>query len=347
MKKWCEYFSNAGHDISVVTFDLEDMEGVENHHLLQSARLGSGDLGKLRYLSCGGQLRKIVDEIDPDILHVHYASSYGALAALSLNRPYILSVWGSDIFDFPRKSPLHALLMRLSLCRASFLMSTSRAMAEEASSYTSKTFDITPFGVDTDKFNPSLRARTDSKFIVGTIKSLSWQYGIETLLDACAVIRRERGDIPLEVRIAGKGPDEDALKGKARTLGLSDCIVWLGYIGEEDVRREWANMDVALIPSEQESFGVAAVEAQACGIPVIVSDVPGLMEATCPGKSSIVVKRGDFEAIAQAVIGLHDNAVKRSEMGTAGRSFVAATYDLYSCFNHIESAYERFLQRLH
>lgn len=74
----------------------------------------------------------------------------------------------------------------------------------------------------------------------------------------------------------------------AEQLEIADIVTWLGFIPQEEAACEWANMDVAVIPSLQESFGVSAVEAQACQIPVIISNVPGLKEATRPQISSVV-----------------------------------------------------------
>ena len=79
-------------------------------------------------------------------------------------------------------------------------------------------------------------------------------------------------------------------------MEIDSIVKWLGFISQEDAAKEWANMDIGIIPSvsDSESFGVSAVECQACGVPVIISDIPGLEESTCPGKSSLVVPRGDY-----------------------------------------------------
>lgn len=75
------------------------------------------------------------------------------------------------------------------------------------------------------------------------------------------------------------------------------------------------------------------------GVPVIISDVPGLMEATNPGVSSLVVKKRDAQALADAVYTLYTDSEKRKTMGISGREFVREHYSLDECFKHIESIF--------
>jgi glycosyltransferase involved in cell wall biosynthesis len=128
---------------------------------------------------------------------------------------------------------------------------------------------------------------------------------------------------------------------------MKEITSWLGFISQEEVAKEWANMDVAIIPStlDSESFGVSAVEAEACGTPVIISDIPGLMEATQPGKSSIVVKRKDERTLAQAIIKLFNNSKMRVDMGSAGRKFVVSKYALDFCFGNIEEKFYKIAKK--
>lgn len=346
-KKWCNYFTGKNHEVHVVSFIKADIEGAAVHYVSTGARADGGDLGKLKYLSRAGKVREIVSEIAPDIINVHYATSYGTAAALAGLRDYVLSVWGSDIYDFPNRSPMHRALLKFSLKKAKHLFSTSRAMADEAAKYTDKSFEITPFGVDMNMFSPDKRYRADNeKFVVGTIKGLYRIYGIDCLIKAAAIIKNEHPEIPLELRIAGSGPDEKELKELASALGVDGITTWLGFISQEQAAIEWANMDIAAIPSLKESFGVAAVEAQASAVPVIVSDIPGLMEATKPGLSSIVVPREDERALADAIVGLFENPDKRVAMGKSGREYAEKNFEAKACFEKVENLFISYSEKV-
>ena len=339
-QKWCKWFTEHGHDVHVVSFIDAAIDNVVVHFVDSGADPESGDSQKIKYLFKARTVKKIVEDIAPDIVNVHYATSYGTVAALSGLKSYVLSVWGSDIYDFPKKSFLHKAMLKYSLRKANHLFSTSKAMAEEAAKYTTKPFEITPFGVDMDLFNPDKRTRelSDTDFVVGTVKGLSDKYGIRYILEAVAEIKKN-GNMPIKLRIAGKGPQEQEYRQLADELGISDITTWLGFISQEEAAREWANMDVAVIPStlESESFGVSAVEAQACGTAVIISDIPGLMEATYPEKTSMVVKRSDTESLKNAMIVLYKDSKKRNELGINGRKYVAEIYSMDSCFHRIET----------
>ena len=282
IEKWCRYFLARGHEVHVISFTKGEIPGTKIHWIDLGLEGEESDLAKLKYLTQGRRIRKLLKEIDADVVNVHYATSYGAAVALSGYRGYALSVWGADIYDFPKKSVLHRLLLKYSLSRAECLFSTSRAMARETRKYNrKKRIEITPFGVDVELFSPSKRSAVDRHFRIGIVKKLDPKYGIDVLLHAAAIIRSRRPEIGLSLVIAGTGPAEEGYHALAETLGLSDCVTWTGFIPQEEAARVWADSDIAVIPStlDSESFGVAAVEAEACGVPVVISDIPGLMEA--------------------------------------------------------------------
>lgn len=352
--KWSTWFCKHGHQVHIVSFTKGSIDGCMVHFVDSGADVHGGDGQKLKYLLQAPKVHRIVKAIRPDIINVHYATSCGTVAALANLPPYILSVWGSDVYDFPRKSVLHKLMLQFSLRKAALLFSTSVAMAQEASKYTKKKFEITPFGVDCELFSPDKTRKkqydeVDTKngrdFVIGTVKSLSDKYGITTLLHATALLKNEHPEIPVQLRIAGKGPQEKEYKELARKLGIESITHWLGFISQDQAAVEWANMDCAIIPSESESesFGVSAVEAQACGTPVIISDVPGLMEATKPGVTSVVVPRGSAQAIAAAINKLYEEKSDREELGENGRGFIVKQYELNYCFNHVERLFVTFL----
>ncbi len=340
-KKWCKYFISRDHEVHVISFCDEEIDGVQLHHVNTGANANGGDVQKLKYLLKAGVVRRLVQKIAPDVVNVHYATSYGMVAALARLKNYVLSIWGADIYDFPQKTLLHRLLLQFSLHRATHVFSTSKAMAKEARKYTKKPIEITPFGVDVTLFSPDKNTPCKDVFTVGTVKTLSPKYGIDYLLKAAALIKEEHPEIPLKLRISGSGPNEQEYHALAETLGIKEITAWLGFISQERAAQEWAGMDVAVVPStlESESFGVSAVEAQACGCPVIISDIPGLMEATDPDVTSIVIPRQNERALADALVALYNNAALRKQMGTNGRGYVIRNYDLSDCFQKIEALF--------
>ena len=351
--KWASWFSSRGHKVSVLSFDeptpevTAQLHGVDVYWLASKASASSGQLAKLQFLAKANEASRIIDRIDPDIVNAHYATSYGLLAALACKRPYILSVWGSDIYDFPNTSPIHKAALEYSLAKATHIFSTSCAMAEEIRKYTDKHIDITPFGVDMQLFRPSTEPRhVEGKYVVGTVKGLKKKYGIDTLVRAVAILHSVRPEIDLELRIAGKGPMAEELHGLASDLGIGSVVKWLGFISQEEAASEWRNFDAAVVASESvsESFGVSAVEAEASGTPLVITDIPGLMEACDGGRTVAVVRRKDPYMLAAALEELYDNPQKRAAMSAAERDYAMRAYEVNHCFKKIENLYHKYYE---
>lgn len=340
-KKWCSYFYGQGYEVHVISLTNDAIPNVSVHCISSSNKSGKNELIKVSYLFTLSKLNRVIDEIKPDIVSVHYATSYGLLAALSKIKKYSLSVWGTDIYAFPKKSIIHREIVKYSLKKATIILSTSKAMANECKYYTDKFIHITPFGVDLNSFCPrSCDDANNDKFVISTIKSLSPEYGIDILLRAIRKVL-DSYSIPIRVNIAGNGPSENELKKLSKELEIENCIEWLGFIPQNVVIDKLTHSDIAVIPSYRESFGVSAVEAQACGLPVIITNVEGLKEATSE-ETSVVVGIGNYEELADAIYYLYKNKNKRLEMGLKARKFVSQRFEYMQCFRIIETILNNF-----
>lgn len=275
--------------------------------------------------------RRLIEDVRPSLVHAHYASGYGTLARVTGFHPTVLSVWGADIYEFPRKSALHRWLLCKNLAFADRLLSTSRVMAEETSRYTKKVIDITPFGVDLFQFRPlavtSLFSPND--IVVGTVKALDDKYGIDVLIRAFAIVRDANPHLSLKLLIVGGGPRERDLKGLASELGVIDSVVFTGPVAHCEVPNYFNMLNIAVFPSTQdsESFGVAVIEAGACGKPVVVSRVGGLPEVVENQITGIIVERCNPLETAAAIERLIANPELRMRMGQAGLAHVRKHYD--------------------
>ena len=114
-KKWATWFSGRGHEVHVVSFINDDIPGAIVHFIDTGVSAEDSDSSKIKYLLHAMELKKIINKVRPDIVNVHYATSYGTVAALSGIKHYILSVWGMDIYDFPKKSIFPKMMLKYSL----------------------------------------------------------------------------------------------------------------------------------------------------------------------------------------------------------------------------------------
>lgn len=313
--------------------------------------------GLMGYFSNAIILRKIIRRELPDILNVHYASGYGTTAFLVGFKPYILSVWGSDVYDFPTKSVIHKKLVQKNLKAASKVASTSHCMAAQTRLLLPRLNDIaiTPFGVDLAAYagiKPE-PAEQKSKFIIGTVKTMSQKYGIDTLIEAFALLQKslqcKKGSAApdIELRLVGGGEQNPELHALAVRLGIADKVNFVGRVPHTQVPQELAKLDiyVALSRLDSESFGVAIIEAGAAGRPVVVSDAGGLPEVTVDGVTGFVVPRENPAAAAAAMERLVLDAKLRNQMGQAGQVHVAQHYSWDACVITMLSVYQETIQR--
>lgn len=340
--KWLSYFVQKGYDIHVISLGKGEYDGVTVHTLdvQDNVMKRNSDKGKLEYLNKLKRVRTLIKEIKPDILHAHYASSYGLFGAIANYRPYIISVWGSDIYDFPVKSPIHKFIIKHNLKKADYILSTSNVMKVETQKYTNKPIQVTPFGVNISKFTPNKIEKHE--IIIGTIKTLEEKYGIQYLVKAFKEVKERNEELNIKLRIGGTGSQEDYLKELTKKLSIDDDVSFLGFVNPDDVVREFQNFDVAVFPStlDSESFGVAAVEAEACGIPVVVTDIGGLMESTKPNVTSLVAKKKSVEDLAEKIEMLVKNKELRIKMGNDARKFVEENYNLEENFKQVDEIYK-------
>ncbi len=246
------------------------------------------------------KVRRTVARLRPGIVHAHYGGGYGVLGALSGADRLVLSLWGSDLLVAPRRSRLRAALLRWMIRQTDAVCVNSRYLAASAAAYTSEFVHVTYFGVSPVFFRSRGGERASGEPLrVAMVKSFNENSGIDTLLTA---MKKAADDgVPMILRAVGTDPGGSA-KDLARRLGIADRVEFLGVLREEEIARVFSLSDVYVQPTKfTEGFGVAVVEAQAVGLPAVVSSVGGLVE-TIEGESGVMIPPDDPEALARALI---------------------------------------------
>lgn len=340
--KWALFYKDKGIDVKVVTFS--DHFSEENAKEVDTITLPKLLPGKLSYISSVFALKKVLKQFQPDILHAHYVSSYGFVGALANYKPFYVSVWGRDIFQFPQQGSVNRKIVEYTLGKADVICSTSHIMAKETNKYSKKKIFVTPFGVDMNKFKPLPDEKTNDKITIGTVKALSDKYGIRDLINAFATINTKFSNS--ELLIVGDGPQKSEYEQLTRELKIDNVTTFTGRVPNDKVPEYINKMDVFGVPSteDSESFGVAAVESMACGVPVVVSNVGGLPEVVLEGKTGYVVPKENPEELAKAIFSLIENKEKSIEMGLAGIEHVKANYNWIDNANGMLDLYAQTLK---
>ena len=349
-EKWAIALSERGWEVEILSFLSAELPLVKVHVIPRLAG------GKADAILRQAWVRKKAEEIQPDLIHAHYATSFGLLGALIRRHPLIISAWGSDIFSFPRISFLHRNLLKWILGHADVLCSSSNIMAQEMHRYIGRkqAVEIIPFGVDTTRFSPPQGEQSPeagvyprnglkgAPVVFGVAKGLHPVYGLDLLIEAFAQVHSHFPQTLL--RIAGEGPERSPLEDLADKLGVSKWVEWLGRLPNADVANFYKNVDIVVVPSRQESFGVTAVEGSACARPVIASRVGGLTEVIVEGKTGLLVPPESISELGKAMERLIKDPTLREAMGQQGRANVLRHYDWQKNVTQMELVYERVLR---
>lgn len=308
--------------------------------------------GVLGYFSSVPSVMKLLAEIKPDLVNAHYASGYATTARLANYHPWLLSVWGSDVYQFPYKSPVHKWLVKSNLYAADSVASTSHCMAAQTKLIAPKLEEITitPFGVDINSFSQQASVESDnSAIVVGTVKSMSHIYGIDLLIKSFALVRNKfllndaNTANRLQLRIVGGGPLINELKQLAIDEGIGDVTTFVGKVDHKEVPIELAKLDIFVALSREESFGVAVIEAGAVGKPVVVSNTGGLPEVVIDAITGFIVPSENAEAAAGAIERLIIDESLRVQIGENGMMHVKKTYDWNICLKNMKELYEKVI----
>lgn len=302
-----------------------------------------------------GAIQTHVRQTSPDVLSVHFPL-YG-LPALTVSRecPLVvhfhgpwaleskaenesaLSVWGKRIAE------------RLVYGNAERFIVLSEAFKKiltEQYTVPRSQVNVVPGGVEVDRFDVAY-SRTEAREhlgwptdrpIVFAVRRLVRRVGLDSLIDAMAIVGRRRPDVSLF--IAGKGPLAHELQSRIEARGLEDHVTLLGFVPDDDLPLAYRAANLSVVPTHAlEGFGLVAVESLAAGTPVIVTPVGGLPEVVSKLSESLVTYDASAEAIGTHLINALDDPKSLPSPETC-RKFAASHYDWSVIARQVRSVYE-------
>ena len=166
---------------------------------------------------------------------------------------------------------------------------------------------------------------------------------VKRILDVIAVFARVSQTLPVRLMMIGDGPDRSAAEHLALTLGVQDRIHFLGK--QDNVNELLPLADLMLMPSEMESFGLAALEAMACSVPTIATRVGGVPELIDDGANGLLFPLGDVDGMAKAAIALLSDTQRLHTMAATARKTASDRFCASRIIPLYEQYYERVLER--
>lgn len=296
-------------------------------------------------------LRRSLREERPDVLHLHleYSTLIGGLAALSLPAPRPLLV-ASVANDPYRQGRFHQWAGRRLAPSIDLHVTHSRGIRDSvlrAYAGRHRRVEVVSLGIDLRRFDRALAQadrvagyRRGAGRVVGAIGRLVRQKAMHVLVDATPALLR--ADPGTRVLIVGDGPLRADLEAQAARLGVADAVRFAGY--QEDVVSAYAAMDVFVLPSRDEGFGLVFLEAMAMGVPVVGTRVIGSEDAVDDGVTGLLVPYANPAALAGAVRSILGSLELASRLREAAADRVRRVYSREQCAAQVEALYRELLE---
>jgi N-acetyl-alpha-D-glucosaminyl L-malate synthase BshA len=297
-----------------------------------------------------------------DLVHVHYAvphaaSAYLARQALGTAAPRIVTtLHGTDVTRVGA-DPRYRTITRFTIAASDGLTAPSEFLRRECHRClglpADAAIEVIPNFVDTEQFAPPPRrdgACFDGLFAAGgavanggpVLFHVSNFRAVKRIPDLMEVLARVRRRVPARLLLVGDGPERQSAAQRARDLGVAPAVCFLGQ--QENFIEYLRHADVFVLPSESESFGVAALEALSAGVPVCAYRVGGLPEVI-DDRVGRLVEPFDVDALAQAVVEIVADPARRAQLGQAARAHVRARFDAGPAVDRYEAYYRQVLAR--
>lgn len=343
--------AERGHEIHFITYKQPVRLDLLAHNIhFHEVSVPSYPLFKYQpyELALSSRLVDTVKLHDIDVLHVHYAiphayAGYMAkqmLAEEGITLPMVTTLHGTDI-TLVGNHPFYKPAVTFSINNSDVVTSVSKSLKED----TLRLFDIkneiqvVPNFIDVSYYDSAytecqrhLMALPEERIIT----HVSNLREVKRIDDVIHIFNTVQKQIPSKLLIVGEGPEREPAEILVESLGISDRVVFFGNSNEVD--KILCFSDLFLLPSEKESFGLAALEAMAAGVPVISSNSGGLPEVNIHGESGYLSEVGDVADMAKNAISILKDPKILQAFKTRSKS-AARRFDIHTIVPMYEQLY--------
>ncbi len=293
-------------------------------------------------LALAGSLERNISELNLDLIHTHYAVPHAVAANIASEGriPLIHTLHGTDV-TLLGIDPAYQTLTSRALKNSQGVTAVSKSLAGQAH----KHFDIDPTviynAVDSDRFRPNTEAKrfycADDEFLLVHASNFRPVKRVGDLVHAFAKIRQK---VKARLVLVGTGPERADALSIAHSLGVDDSVTSLATV--KNPEEVIGAADLFLLASEYEGFGQSGLEALACGVPVVATNVGGISEWLTPEVGRLA-DFGDLEGYAETVVSLLQSD-KLPEMRLASRIHAVEHFDPEAITSQYENMYKKALE---
>lgn len=347
--------SKKGHEVHFITYSqpvrLDALSSNLHYH-----EVNVPDYPLFKYepyeLALSSKLFDVISKHKIDVLHVHYAipHAYAAYMAKKIlkengyNIPIITTLHGTDI-TLVGNNPFYKPAVTFSINKSDIVTCVSKSLMEDTREFfgIKREIKVIPNFIDIDKYakkhnlcQGNMLAQDDEKIIV----HVSNFRPLKRIIDVLKIFEKINQKVNSKLIMVGDGPDKKKAKEFLRKNNLKNKVIFLGKTNEVD--EILCSSDLFLLPSEKESFGLAALEAMALKVPVISTNTGGLKDLNINGNSGYTSDIGDIDSMAKNAIKiLSDDSLEKKYRNQAFEN--AKKYDIKTVIPLYEKIYDEAL----
>ena len=350
LRRWFTYFSNKDHEVHVITFnpDVGEAYGPVEIHVIKKLFPGPNPFSRLLSLiPLMVRLRSLINQINPDMLHVHSATGYAWTATLTGFHPLIITPWGSDVLIDIQESRIKKLLTRISFHRAELIHcdgNNTRDAVEKLGISKEKTLLIA-FGVDIQRFKPSsnnsdfrTRHRLSRSRVVVSTRTLTAVHNVESFVRSIPTVLRSNPDTKFV--IVGNGPEREYLVNLANSLDIAHATRFLGKIEEDEMIACLQASNVYVSTSLSESgLASSTAEAMACELPVVNTNSGDIESWIRDGEGGFIVPLRNPGLLAEKIVYLLSDEQRRIQYGKVNRGIIKRRNNYHIEMGKMERTY--------
>ena len=303
--RWCQYFRDMGHTVSLISFRENKIDGVKVFFLGDKLNVDSSG-GNILYLKKIFEIRRILKELDPDIVNPHYLTSYGLIGALLKRGKLVISTWGTDILVTPNKNIIYKLITKYAIKRSDLLTSDSDFMTKAIINLGAKEDKVltVPMGIEIKDFDISKRNDEELNTFV-SMRTVCKNSNIDCIIKAFKIVLEKNPNCRLI--LTNSGEDESLIKDLIVSEGLEDKVEYRGFVTTPQLVDTLLKSHIYLSIPTSDSTSVTLLEAMAAGSLPIVSDLPANREWIEDGKNGYILNEIKPENLAQIMIKAMNN----------------------------------------
>jgi glycosyltransferase involved in cell wall biosynthesis len=346
--RFLQALSLAGQEVHFVrlheSHEARQDEGVPPGVRLPEVWAGRGRIEWWRFPGAARQLRRALGELRPDVVHAGPVQRPALLAALAQAHPLLTMSWGSDLLWQARSGP-GRWAARYVLARSDVLACDCQAVRQRAQrlGMADERIVVFPWGVDLEHFSPGpsrLRAELGWDQAVVVLSARSWEplLGVDLLVEG--FIRAAAAGPQLRLLMLGSGSMEASVRRRIRETHLEERVHFAGPVTFERLPDYYRCADLYVSASRSDGSSISLLEAMACGLPALVSDIPGNREWVEPEENGRWFADGAIDPLADELQSFHDRPEAWEGLGRRSREIAEQRADWSRNFPRLLEGYE-------